>query len=63
MTITRNIGRRSWLKGTAAAVAVVAGVGLAVPAQAADPLKIGFGMALTGGLAGAGKAALIAIQI
>ena len=63
MTITRNIGWRSWLKGTAAAVAMVAGVGLAVPAQAADPLKIGFGMALTGGLAGAGKAALIAIQI
>jgi branched-chain amino acid transport system substrate-binding protein len=33
------------------------------PAAAADPIKIGFGMALTGGLAGNGKAALIAIQI
>jgi len=37
--------------------------GLAAPAQAADPIKIGFGMALTGGLAGNGKAALIAMQI
>ena len=33
------------------------------PTAAAEPIKIGFGMALTGGLAGNGKAALIAIQI
>ncbi|MEQ9641072.1 MAG: amino acid ABC transporter substrate-binding protein [Alphaproteobacteria bacterium] len=33
------------------------------PAQAADPIRIGFSMALTGGLAAAGKAALIAMQI
>lgn len=32
-------------------------------AKAADPVKIGFSMALTGGLAGAGKAALIAMEI
>jgi len=32
-------------------------------AHAADPIKIGFSMALTGGLAGAGKAALIAMEI
>jgi branched-chain amino acid transport system substrate-binding protein len=32
-------------------------------AGAAEPIKIGFGMALTGGLAGNGKAALIAMQI
>ncbi|MGH8706551.1 MAG: amino acid ABC transporter substrate-binding protein [Burkholderiales bacterium] len=32
-------------------------------AAAADPIKIGFSMALTGGLAGAGKAALIAMEI
>jgi len=32
-------------------------------AVAADPIKIGFGMALTGGLAGNGKAALLAMQI
>jgi len=35
----------------------------AVAASAAEPIKIGFGMALTGGLAGNGKAALIAMQI
>ena len=33
------------------------------PAGAADPIKIGFGMALTGGLAANGKAALIAMQL
>jgi len=32
-------------------------------AQAPKPIKIGFGMALTGGLAGNGKAALLAMQI
>jgi branched-chain amino acid transport system substrate-binding protein len=31
--------------------------------KAAEPIKVGLSMALTGGLAGAGKAALIAIQI
>src|SRR6266851_7002166 len=31
--------------------------------RAADPIKIGFGMALTGGLAANGKAALIAMQL
>ncbi|MFY0614277.1 MAG: amino acid ABC transporter substrate-binding protein [Hyphomicrobiaceae bacterium] len=36
---------------------------LASTAQAAKPIKIGFSMALTGGLAGAGKAALISMQI
>jgi branched-chain amino acid transport system substrate-binding protein len=35
----------------------------AAPAQAAEPIKIGFGMALTGGLAAAGKGALLAMQI
>jgi branched-chain amino acid transport system substrate-binding protein len=32
-------------------------------AQTANPIKVGFGMALTGGLAGNGKAALISMQI
>ncbi|MEX2198259.1 MAG: amino acid ABC transporter substrate-binding protein [Burkholderiales bacterium] len=32
-------------------------------AAAADPIKIGFSMALTGGLAGAGKGALIAMEV
>ena len=33
------------------------------PAQAADPIKIGFGMALTGPLAANGKMSLVAMQI
>lgn len=33
------------------------------PARAAEPIKIGFSMALTGGLAAAGKSALIAMEI
>jgi len=44
-------------------VAVVLSGGLGTTAWAADPIKIGFGMALTGGLAGNGKAALLAMQI
>src|SRR6202171_4329545 len=32
-------------------------------ARAADPIKIGFGMALTGGLSANGKPALLAVQI
>ena len=52
---------------TALAVALIASVALSgvwVPgAGAADPIKIGFGMALTGGLAANGKAALIAMQL
>ena len=44
--------------------ALGAAILLATPAaQAADPVRIGFGMALTGGLAGNGKAALLALQI
>jgi branched-chain amino acid transport system substrate-binding protein len=35
----------------------------APPAQAAEPIKIGFGMALTGALAGGGKQALLAMQM
>jgi branched-chain amino acid transport system substrate-binding protein len=36
---------------------------MARPVAAAEPIKIGFGMALTGGLAANGKAALLAMQI
>jgi branched-chain amino acid transport system substrate-binding protein len=43
--------------------AALLSVGVSSAASAADPIKIGFGMALTGGLAGNGKAALIAMQI
>ncbi len=45
------------------AVALLAAGLWPLGATAAEPIKIGFGMALTGGLAGNGKAALIAIQI
>ena len=41
---------------------VLAGAGTFV-ARAADPIKIGFGMALTGGLSANGKPALLALQI
>jgi len=34
-----------------------------MPARAADPIKIGTGMALTGGLAASGKAAILAMKI
>src|SRR6202051_4431159 len=54
------------LKGTLWGGALLAaGVLFAgVPAaRAADPITIGFGMALTGGLAPNGKAALLAVQI
>jgi branched-chain amino acid transport system substrate-binding protein len=44
-------------------VAALALGGWLPAAQAADPIKIGFGMALTGGLAANGKAALIAMQL
>jgi branched-chain amino acid transport system substrate-binding protein len=40
-----------------------AGVLFAGAARSAEPVTIGFGMALTGGLAGAGKTALLAMQI
>ena len=46
---------------------LLAAAGLAMTgppsARAAEPIKIGFGMALTGGLAGNGKAALLAMKI
>lgn len=54
--------RRSIICGGVLALAV-ATTSLSPTAQAADKLKIGFSMALTGGLAGAGKAALIAMEI
>jgi branched-chain amino acid transport system substrate-binding protein len=49
-----------WLTAGAAALAA----GLAVtPATAQEPIKIGFGMALTGGLAPNGKSALLGMKI
>jgi branched-chain amino acid transport system substrate-binding protein len=46
-----------------AAAVFAAGVLFAGAARSAEPVTIGFGMALTGGLAAAGKTALLAMQI
>src|SRR6516225_6832996 len=51
----------AWI-GAAALAASALALGL-VPASAADPLRIGFGMALTGPLAPNGKSALLAMKI
>jgi branched-chain amino acid transport system substrate-binding protein len=48
----------SWRAATLAVLCLIA-----IPARAAPPIRIGFGMALTGGLAVNGKPALLAMQI
>ena len=54
---------RHWvLIAAVVGMVVLTAVGAFV-AQAADPIKIGFGMALTGGLSANGKPALLALQI
>lgn len=45
------------------AIGLVAGLAWSMAASAAEPIKIGTGMALTGGLAGNGKAAMLAMKI
>ncbi|MDX1374307.1 MAG: amino acid ABC transporter substrate-binding protein [Burkholderiales bacterium] len=58
------VNRRSFARAIAVgALALAAGALVSAPAHAQQPIKIGFSMALTGGLAGAGKAALIAMEI
>jgi len=51
------------LAGTALAGTALAALSVPAVAQSAPPIKIGFSMALSGGLAGGGKAALLAYQI
>ena len=58
MTITRNLTRRALLQGTAASAAMTL-----TPVFAAAPLKIGFGMSLTGPNAGAGRMFLVGREI
>jgi branched-chain amino acid transport system substrate-binding protein len=53
-----TLARRMLLAGAVAAAALGT-----VAAQAADPIRIGFGMALTGPLAANGKSALLAMKI
>jgi branched-chain amino acid transport system substrate-binding protein len=55
-TVLRRCGAAM---GLVAAAAMLPGA----TARAAEPITIGFGMALTGGLAAAGKAALLAMEI
>src|SRR5262247_4946435 len=43
--------------------ALILAIALAPVSQSAQPVRIGFGMALTGGLAANGKAALLAMEI
>ena len=52
-----------WRRIAAAAAFGAACLITAGSLQAAEPITIGFGMALTGGLAGGGKSALLAMQI
>src|ERR1041385_9401556 len=54
------VSRRSVCAGLAAVALLLFGQGSVV---CAEPIKIGFGMALTGGLAVNGKAALLSINI
>jgi branched-chain amino acid transport system substrate-binding protein len=56
------------IKGVTRALVLAVGAALLAvpatrPAGAAEPIRIGFGMALTGGLAANGKSALVAMQI
>src|SRR5437763_15480548 len=46
-----------------AIAALALGLAWGAPVRAADPIRLGLGMALSGGLAGNGKAALLALQI
>jgi branched-chain amino acid transport system substrate-binding protein len=52
-----------FLKSVTAFIALIFAALTAVPAQAADPVKVGFSMALTGGVAAIGKQVLVALQI
>ena len=56
----RNRPKLSLLSATALLFGIASA---ALPARAADPIKIGTGMALTGGLAANGKAAILAMKI
>ena len=56
-------GNRRHGRARMAAAIIFAGMLAASAARAAQPITIGFGMALTGGLAAAGKTALLAMQI
>ena len=58
-----KLSRRSLLSVAGAAALAFSVTFPLAHAQQKDPIKIGFSMALTGGLAGAGKGALIAMEV
>ena len=58
-----RIGMRGWVVVGLVVALLVGADGASFMARAADPIKIGFGMALTGGLSANGKRALLAMQI
>src|SRR6266511_4143591 len=61
-TMAERMNRRSVAR--AVVIAAIAAASLAgAPAKAADPITIGFGMALTGPLAANGKMSLVAMKI
>ncbi len=60
--MSSRIGMRWVVIGLVVAL-LVGAHGASYTARAADPIKIGFGMALTGGLSANGKPALLAMQI
>lgn len=62
MNLFRRVSRRGLLSLLSLSLALAMSVSFNAVAQK-KPIKIGFSMALTGGLAGAGKAALIAMEI
>ena len=56
-------GMQVWAVVVVLIGALMLAIALAPVSQAASPLRIGFGMALTGGLAANGKAALLGMEI
>ena len=63
MKSTRKNFFRTSFKAIAVSIGIAVSMAVMPVAKAADPVKIGFSMTLTGGLAGAGQAALIAMNI
>ena len=63
MTRVNKVDIRTWVLSGILMASIAIWSPLSSAARAAEPIKIGFSMALTGGLAGAGKAALIAMEI
>ena len=61
--MSSRIGMRGWVVIGLVVALLVGADGVSYTARAADPIKIGFGMALTGGLSANGKPALLAMQI